>query len=166
MARPTDIVQRFVLAGLSGVVSTSRRIETTIRSMASRAGTATVDLSRRAGQAVRRQFATVASASVAEAQRRIEQATRGLKDLTKAAGKVSFSAIEKGAKASFAAVGIAATAAAAKVAALTTAAISATKSSADNLSSLDLTSQQTGVGIPDLMSLRYASQTSATRCLT
>ncbi len=37
MARPTDIITRFVLDGLSGVVSTSRRIETTIRGMASRA---------------------------------------------------------------------------------------------------------------------------------
>ena len=162
MARPTDIIQRFVLSGLSGVVSTSRRIETTIRSMASRAGAATVDLSRRAGQAVRRQFASVASASVAEAQRRIAQATRGLKDLTKATAKVSFSALEKGAKASFAAVGLAATAAAAKVAALTTAAITATKTSADSLSSLDLTSQQTGVGIPDLAALTYASQSQGT----
>jgi hypothetical protein len=100
----------------------------------------------------------VASASVGEAQRRLEQVGKSLKDLSKATAKVSFKSLEKGAKASFAAIGLAAAAATAKVIGLTAAAVKMTESSSDDLAALNQQSKETGVGIADLTTLRNISK--------
>ncbi|QND41824.1 hypothetical protein HB770_04080 [Rhizobium leguminosarum bv. viciae] len=100
----------------------------------------------------------MASASVGEAQRRLEQVGKSLKDLSKATAKVSFKGLEKGAKTSFAAIGLAAAAATAKIAFLTTAAVKMTESSSDDLAALNQQSKETGLGISDLTTLRNISK--------
>ncbi|KQZ50321.1 hypothetical protein ASD54_08685 [Rhizobium sp. Root149] len=149
-SRHPNIIARFAIDGIDAVGRGLRRLETSIRDAASRAGRATTDLARRAGTAIRREFANAASDSVAQVTKRIEQATAGLKKLATATKTVGFSAMEKSAKAAFIGIGAAAAAAGAKVAA----AMAITSSSATDLSKMDLTNRQTGVSVQDQAALR------------
>ncbi|ARQ56876.1 hypothetical protein Kim5_CH00768 [Rhizobium sp. Kim5] len=153
MANRPNIIARFAIEGIDAAGRAFRRVEQTIRDVATRASAATTELARRAGTAVRRQFANVAEASVAQASRRIDQATAGIKKLAAATKTVGFTVLEKSAKGAFLGIGAAAVAAGAKVAA----AMAITQSSADDLSKLDLVNRQTGVSVPDQLSLRRIS---------